>query len=426
MFRTLIRAAFAAALLGLPASAQAQGRLVIVGGGLQDDNAQVYGAFLEAVNTRAEARIAVIVGASGSPATSGGRMAEVFAAHGFDADLVDLVRLAVMDDRDTPADESRWDRGAWSDEQIAVIEAADAIWFTGGDQMRLTRLLLQDDGTDTPMLTAIRQRHAQGATLGGTSAGAAIMSARMIQRGDTLTTLVEPVLDAHASEDEMESGRLSLGQGLGFFPLGLVDQHFEERARLGRLARALVETGAAQGFGIDEDTALVVDPASSAFWIAGAGGVSWVDASDAHSGETSGRFGVEGLRVSYLSAGDRVDWDAGRVSIPDYKSATVGNEYFRTPVASGGGMALPPAGLPEVAGEGLVDNSASSAVERVSFAADGRAVIYRFSQTADSQGYWGRDSEGEARYSILRVGLDILPAHVAVSVISSEQGQAND
>lgn len=426
MLRPLVRAAIIAALLWLPPSAQAQGRLVIVGGGLQDDNAEVYGAFLEAVNTSADARIAVIAGASGSPATSGGRTAEVFAAHGFDADRVDLVRLALMDDRDTPADESRWDRGAYSDEQIAVIEAADAIWFTGGDQMRLTRLLLTEDGNDTPMLAAIRQRHAAGATLGGTSAGAAIMSARMIQRGDTLTALVEPVLGANASEDEMESGRLSLGQGLGFFPLGLVDQHFEERARLGRLARALAETGYAQGFGIDEDTALVVDFASPAFWVAGAGGVTWLDASDAETDEVSGRWGVGGLLVSYLSAGDRVAWDAEGLSIPDYKSATVGNEYFRTPAASGGGMALPPTGLPEVAGEGLVDNSASSAVERVSFVSDGRGVIYRFIQTGDSQGYWGRDSEGEARYSILRVGLDILPAHVAVSVIPSEQDQTND
>jgi len=421
-----MRAAIAAALLGLPASALAQGRLVIVGGGLQDDNAQVYGAFLEAVNASADARIAVIAGASGSPATSGGRMAEVFAAHGFDAGRVDLVRLAVMDDRETSADESRWDRGAYSDEQVAVIHAADAIWFTGGDQMRLTRLLLTEEGSDTPMLAAIRQRHVEGATLGGTSAGAAIMSDRMIQRGDTLTTLVEPVLGPDASEDEMESGRLSLGQGLGFFPLGLVDQHFEERARLGRLARALIETGDVQGFGIDEDTALVMDFADTAFWIAGAGGVSWVDASDAETANASGRFGIEGLLVSYLSAGDRVGWGSGGLSIPDYKSATVGNEYFRSPAASGGGMALPPAGLPEVVGEGLVDNTASTEVERVSFAADGRAVIYRFSQTGDSRGYWGRDSEGQARYSILRVGLDILPADVAVSVISSEQDQMND
>lgn len=405
-----------ALLAGLSSgTAQAQGRLVIVGGGLTDTNADVYNAFLEGIIADPQARIAVIAAASGSPASSAAHMRDVFASHGFDAARVDIVQLAVRDDRDTQEDESGWDRGAYEPDQIALVEGASAVWFTGGDQMRLTQVLRREDGSDTPMLAMIRQRHEDGATLGGTSAGAAIMSAVMIQRGDTLTSLLEPVLPENASEAELESGRLSLGPGLGFFPLGLVDQHFEERARLGRLARALVASGTAQGFGIDEDTGLIVDFEATTLFVAGAGGVSWIDASRARPYGQDARFGVSGLLVSYLTDGDRLNWSAGDLDIAGYKSATIGNEYFGTPAASGGGMALPPGGLPETAGEALLDNSASSEVERVSFRADGAGIAYRFTQTPQSAAYWGRNGEGEAYYSIIRAGFEILPVSISIS-----------
>ena len=426
MFRTFICVALAAASLCLPASAGAQGRLVIVGGGLQDDNAAVYEAFLTSPREVPDARIAVIAAASGSPVSSGMHMAEVFAGYGFDAGRVDLVQLAVMDDPDTPFDERNWDRGAYSAEQVEIIRNADAVWFTGGDQMRLTSLLLEADGSATPILAAFRERHAQGATLGGTSAGAAIMSANMIQRGDTLASLTLPVLEPGSNEGQLESGRLSLGRGLGFFTLGLVDQHFEERARLGRLARALVVTGEAHGFGIDEDTALIVDPAASVLRVVGEGGVTWIDASAGRAVHASDHFGVEGLRLAYLTAGDQLDWRDSSLDVARYKSATVGNEYFHTPSPSGGGMALPPAGLAEVAGEGLLDNSASQAVERISFGTEGNGVIYRFSQSASSRGYWGRDADGQARYSIVGVDFDILPVRVSVSPVTGAREQADE
>lgn len=411
--------------VALPGVATADGRLVIVGGGLRDDNHAVYAAFLEDAVGQADARVAVISAASGSPATAGARMRSVFQRYGVDGARIDLVQLALLDDRDTEQDESDWQGGAFASEQIALIERADAIWFTGGDQMRLTQLLL-DDGADTPLLAAIRRRLEAGATLGGTSAGAAIMSRVMIQRGESLTALIEPVLGHVASETELESGRLSLGPGLGFFNLGLVDQHFEERARLGRLARAQIEQGQIQGFGIDEDTALVVDLEQGRLSIAGTGGVTWIDASHAIRQANADRFGVEGLTVTYLSSGDVVDLGAGELDVAAFKAATVGNEYFHTPAVAGGGMALPPSGLPEAIGEALLDNAAASTVERLSFRGDGAGVLYRFHQNGNSAGYWGRDSQGEARYTLVRVGFDIIPVDIAITPVTVEQDAAHD
>lgn len=415
MKNLILLLAAAGTMMATPAWSQ-PGRLVIVGGALERDNAQVYDAFLDHVRTNEDARIAVISAASGSPASSAQTMVEVFAGYGIPADRVDIVRLAVRDDNSTPdVDESAWSGNASDPEEVAKITGAAAVWFTGGDQVRLTTTLLGAEGGDTPMLAALRARLEAGATLGGTSAGAAIMSSVMIERGDTITALLDPVLPGDASDEEMESGRLALGQGLGFFPSGLVDQHFEERARLGRLARALVESGTDQGFGIDENTGLIVDLSDRVLAVVGAGGVTWIDASEAEVDVDADRFGATGLRVSYLSGGDRLDLGSGALDVPGYKAPTIGNEYFVSAAPGGGGMALPPAGLPEIAGEALLDNAAADRVARISFRDNGDAVIYRFRQLDESEGYWGRDGEGIARYSMLRVGFDIVPAMVHIT-----------
>ena len=88
--------------------------------------------------------------------------------------------------------------------------------------------------------------------MSGSSAGAAIMSDPMITSGSSVEALVYP------PAPQPHDTRLSVGRGLGFFPLGLVDQHFLQRGRLGRLVAAMMATGWPHGFGIDENTAMVI------------------------------------------------------------------------------------------------------------------------------------------------------------------------
>jgi cyanophycinase len=143
-----------------------------------------------------------------------------------------------MDDPTTDdVDESLWADNATNPELVAILEHAAAFWFTGGDQRRITQLLI-----DTPALDAIRKAHASGTGLGGTSAGAAMMSDTMITGG---------------FRDGDESTPLTIDRGLGFLSGVIIDQHFSERNRLWRLQEAVDRSSLSLGLGIDENTAII-------------------------------------------------------------------------------------------------------------------------------------------------------------------------
>lgn len=253
--------------------AWSKGTLVIVGGGLSPDNAEVYRAFIDGAQG---GTIAIIPAASGEPSASLQSFADNLVRHGVKRDRIALIHLAEVDDPETPAvDEASWARNANSGVEIAKIMTASAIWFTGGDQARTTRLLVRD-GEDTPMLAALYKRLKSGAVIGGTSAGAAIMGTGMIvcgdprRAGDHLGTIVD------CAPQEGQTEPLVLGRGLGFLPGYVVDQHFTERSRTPRLIRA-VACGAGRGIGIDENTALLVDLRSKLASVIGAGTVTTVE-----------------------------------------------------------------------------------------------------------------------------------------------------
>lgn len=114
---------------------------------------------------------------------------------------------------------------------LAQVSAATAVFFTGGDQTRIMA------GLDPLLARALRSRHRAGVAFGGTSAGTAIMSPRMIAGGDP------PRLRA----------------GLALLPGTILDQHFLERGREGRLRAAVARHPDALGVGVDEGAALVVE-----------------------------------------------------------------------------------------------------------------------------------------------------------------------
>ena len=104
-------------------------------------------------------------------------------------------------------------------------------------------------------------------------------------------------------------GGVELGQGMGFFPWGLVDQHFLERGRFGRTVVALSETGARLGWGVDEDSALVVNRATGWVEVVGASGLALFDMSELRA--SAGRW--DGVILSLLGDGDRVNALTGEV-----------------------------------------------------------------------------------------------------------------
>jgi len=144
--------------------------------------------------------------------------------------------------------------------RLARLEEATGIFFTGGNQLRLTTLL-----GGTPIAKLIRLRNAQGVAVGGTSAGASFLSEHMIAFGDEGSSVI--------------SGSVRLAPGLGLTNRFVIDQHFRERDRLGRLLTALAYNPFAVGIGLDEDTAAFIGP-DETVEVEGSGGVTVVDASD--------------------------------------------------------------------------------------------------------------------------------------------------
>jgi len=393
-----------AAVLLSPLPAAAGGTLVIVGGALADDNREVYQAFLGAL--QGDGPVVVIPAASGRPARAAAEFARNLEAHGLDAARVKVFPLAVRDDAATgDVDESTWSGNAWEASLVEGLGKPAGFWFTGGDQMRIVQALRSPDGHESPLLELVRQRLADGAVVGGTSAGAAVMSRRMIAGGESFLALLEPLAGAYSSTEDQDSGRLFLDRGLGFLADGIVDQHFDRKARLGRLVRALAETGERTGYGIDEDTALVVDLAAGTALVAGRGSVTLVDARSARF-DFEGRELASQLEVSLGGSGARFRLDPpGLAGAPG--KPTRGHEFFGHPVLAGGGMAFANARLDQALGYDLLDNDASSELSRYSIDGSGRILVYRFSETPGSVGYWDNDGARD-RYAVSGVRLDIV------------------
>ena len=260
----------------IPASAEGQeggvsasegpGRLVIVGGALSAENADVYQAIAEA--RLGNGPVCVIPTASGDPAasmeSSRSALSRYVGAQGVTGILLSL------------DDPSR----AQAPSVAAEIATCSGFYFTGGAQSRVVDFFLPQ-GDTTAAFRALWDRWREGAVLAGSSAGAAMMSGVMIASGGSL----EAVQHGLAAEEDGDG--LSIRSGMGFFTEAILDQHFLARGRIGRLVVATLATELPVGLGIDENTALVVDGDSAR--VAGASGVVVVDARSAErTGEAEG------------------------------------------------------------------------------------------------------------------------------------------
>jgi cyanophycinase len=394
------------ALIAITGTAHAEGRLVIAGGAVTEENAAVWGAFAEAL--RPEGQVLIVAGASSEPQASAKSARRALMAVGVPSARIETAPLAVRDDPSTPdIDEADWSDGGRDSDLAEAVQAAAGIWFTGGDQSRLAELLFDADGEPLPVLAAMHAARSDGAVIGGTSAGAAMMSRLMITGGSSLEALIPP-------KGRRDGPGFTAAQGLGFLPVGVTDQHFGERARLGRLIRAVtIETEPARriGFGVDEGTALLVD--DDAYHIVGEGYVTIVDASNAAFGTVEDRLWAEGLVLHLLATGDRIA-PGGEVVAAPFRNPTLRDEYYDDPPNEGGGMAIGGTDLADVIGADLLDNGRAREVAKVSFGTDGRGVRYRFGQPRSARGFWGRGEDGVGRYTVTGVTMSVEPVDIEV------------
>jgi cyanophycinase len=243
------------------------GRLLIIGGNERRGTA-ILARFVELAGGPA-ARIVVIATASRAPDLLETEYVAEFA--GLGAGSVEALRLATRDAANDPA-------------TVAALAAATGVFFTGGDQRRLTTIL---GGTraDTLLQSLVG---AGTVVLAGTSAGAAIMSGTMIVGGEG---------------PGVTTASVQTGPGLEFLPGVLIDMHFAERGRLNRLLSAVALYPHELGLGIDEDTAILAD--GDRFEVLGSGSVTVIDAGAASDIRVPavGPIALTGARIHVLPAG---------------------------------------------------------------------------------------------------------------------------
>ena len=180
---------------------------------------------------------------------------------------------------------------------VAALASATGIFMTGGNQLRLSSII-----GGTALGAAILDAHGRGVVVAGTSAGASAVATHMMAFGSSGATPKHRM--AHVSV------------GLGLLVNVVVDQHFEQRTRLGRLLAVVAQSPSLIGLGLDEDTAAVID-ANDILEVIGRGSVTIVDGSDVITDafRTTGHkpMMVSNARLHSLPAGYRFDLRARRV-----------------------------------------------------------------------------------------------------------------
>ncbi|HEY0311264.1 MAG TPA: cyanophycinase [Allosphingosinicella sp.] len=176
-------------------------------------------------------------------------------------------------------------------EKLSVLDDAAGVFFSGGDQLRITSQI-----GDTGIEAKVRRLYERGGVVAGTSAGASAMSETMLIKG--------------TSRETHRIGDLHMAPGMGLVRDVIIDQHFAERGRFGRLIGAVAHNPRVLGMGIDEDTAAVME--GDTFRVIGSGAVYVVDGADVTycnvaEARAECALSMHDVRVHVLSSGDCFD-----------------------------------------------------------------------------------------------------------------------
>lgn len=263
-------------LLSTAIIAQPKGRLVIIGGGSIPDN--IIEKFVELAGGK-DSKFLVVPLASGVPVES----ANLFAKR--------LRNVGCSNIEFIFGDNLSVD----SDSSLYRVKDVKGVYFTGGDQSRLTRALL-----GTLLLDKIMDIYQEGGVIGGTSAGAAVMSSVMITGEELINK------DSVNVFNSITNGNIKTDEGFGFIKNAIVDQHFLKRKRTNRLISIVLENPNLIGIGIDESTAIIASPDNS-FEVLGESLVVVFDARNATdiSTDNSGHQSAKNIRMHLLKSGDK-------------------------------------------------------------------------------------------------------------------------
>jgi len=248
-----------------------KGKLIIIGGAEKhEDGLSVLEAVAEEMR-RKRHPLLLITAALASPGEGPDEYKRIFKELGLDR--VDVLEISSRDD-------------AYVEANVAKVAEAGGIFFTGGDQLRITSQI-----GDSPVYQTITQRYADGCMIAGTSAGAAAMPDTMIIGGP--------------GDESNRISSISMAPGLCLIEGVVIDSHFAQRGRMGRLLGAVAQNPRNLGLGIDEGTAIQVENGER-FTVLGSGAV----------------YVVDGTGISYSSLSE--DNSEGVVTIYDVKLHVLG------------------------------------------------------------------------------------------------------
>jgi len=262
--------------LSFPVCSQTKGKLVIIGGVQTSEIVKKYVELAGGEN----ARIIAIPNAGSDPVYWSKEQVKEFTDLGAQADYL-------LFTRETADNESNLKKMDW----------ANAVFFLGGDQSVLTRDML-----GTKLLEKVFDIYNNGGVVGGSSAGAAVMSEVMI----TGNELVNP--DSNDAFITIEKNNIETKRGFGFIKNAIIDQHFLKRKRHNRTISAVIEHPNLLGIAIDESTSIIVYP-NDTFEVLGNNQVLVYDATSATNirEDFKGNLGISNMKLHVLISGDKFD-----------------------------------------------------------------------------------------------------------------------
>jgi cyanophycinase len=261
---------------------QNKGHLVIIGGVHTTETSK---KFIELAGGK-DARVVIIPNAGSNPVKNSELHKKEFEELGAKADYLLFTRET-----------------ADADSNLNKMDWANAVYFLGGDQSDLTRDML-----GTKLLQRVYDIYYNGGVIGGSSAGAAVMSEIMITGNELLNK------DSTSAFISIQKGNIETAKGFGFIKNAIIDQHFLKRKRHNRLITLMCENPSLLGIAIDEATAVVVYP-DDTFEVIGDNQVLVYDPTESKNIKTDerGNLGVTGMKMHLLIKGDKFDMKSKRV-----------------------------------------------------------------------------------------------------------------
>jgi cyanophycinase len=406
--------------------------LVLVGGNWQYPatgdpyGVSIYLDILERAGGPEKAKIGIFTTASGSAksAKGNGKLYVQDFRDLYESYLKDEYPDLKIDVEWIPFHVGNYEKKRNSDGIVNKIKSRNAFIFGGGDQSLITQAFFREnaktgDRKETKVFKALKEQYENGAVVAGTSAGTTVQtSSPMITEGESYEALTEDPTELIGSPPFVPELYYNPLGGLGFFDYGLLDTHFSERGRQGRIISLAAEVGVDRTFGVDENTALIVTDADTPdvdMEVLGQGGVFISDLSKAKVGEKGGFLTIKNVRATYLTEGDRYDPLTGRADFSD-KEPLVGSGALENDITRNiFSWKSPETGSwtkPRAFTEAAIDLFASAEDQAIGQSYEKDPVRYEVLMTKlqQSGGFIGFDSQDEEKISFANLRVDIVPS----------------